>query len=379
MTIGMMGTALISPLYGLYKADWGLSASDITLTYVIYMMGALFSLLVLGRLPDKLGYQRLLAFSIALAMLGTVLSMLASNLPTLFLGRFLVGVASSVSTSAGAAALRDQMPIEHRAKVPLLFSLLIAIGFGIGPLVGGIIGQSAAHPLFVAYIPTLVCGVLALIGLFAFVREDRSQVVQQKLSLDDLVPRMTMPQRDLRRRFLLACGSPLMAFSVFGFYAAMTPLFIDAILHLKGPLISGISIVAIFIASAATQLSVQRIASERVVWVGFCALALSCAALIVNLSLNSSLIFACGVLLTSVGHGCSLLGSMQQLNHIASPSNRSGLTSTYMVIGYAGSIIASLGIGWLTDHSGVDTAVYIFGAAVISLCTNFLAANAKKA
>ena len=45
MIVGVMGTALASPLYPLYQEAWGLSASDITVLYVTYMGSALMSLL----------------------------------------------------------------------------------------------------------------------------------------------------------------------------------------------------------------------------------------------------------------------------------------------------------------------------------------------
>ena len=48
MIVGVMGTALISPLYALYKDAWQLQASDISLIYVIYMGGALCTLLLAG-------------------------------------------------------------------------------------------------------------------------------------------------------------------------------------------------------------------------------------------------------------------------------------------------------------------------------------------
>ena len=49
MCVGVMGTALASPLYPLYQAQWQLQPSHITGIYVAYMGGALASLLFLGR------------------------------------------------------------------------------------------------------------------------------------------------------------------------------------------------------------------------------------------------------------------------------------------------------------------------------------------
>ena len=45
-------------------------------------------------------------------------------------------------------------------------SLAMALGFGLGPLVGGLIAQWLPQPLVSAYIPSLVLGGLALYALF---------------------------------------------------------------------------------------------------------------------------------------------------------------------------------------------------------------------
>ena len=45
MCVGVMGTALASPLYPLYQQAWGLQPSHITQIFVAYMFGALASLL----------------------------------------------------------------------------------------------------------------------------------------------------------------------------------------------------------------------------------------------------------------------------------------------------------------------------------------------
>ena len=80
MVVGVMGTALISPLYALYQDAWQLKASDISLIYVIYMAGALCGLLFLGRLPDRLGFRPMLRLGLILALLGTLITLAAWDL-----------------------------------------------------------------------------------------------------------------------------------------------------------------------------------------------------------------------------------------------------------------------------------------------------------
>ncbi|MCK9507130.1 MAG: MFS transporter, partial [Pigmentiphaga sp.] len=83
MIVGVMGTALISPLYALYKEAWQLQTSDVSLIYVMYMGGALAGLLFLGRLPDRVGFHRMMQVGLSLALLGTAISLIAWNMASL--------------------------------------------------------------------------------------------------------------------------------------------------------------------------------------------------------------------------------------------------------------------------------------------------------
>jgi uncharacterized membrane protein YeaQ/YmgE (transglycosylase-associated protein family) len=61
MCVGVMGTALASPLYPLYQQAWGLQPSHITQIFVT-MAGALISLLFLGRLTNLFGFSKCCAW-----------------------------------------------------------------------------------------------------------------------------------------------------------------------------------------------------------------------------------------------------------------------------------------------------------------------------
>src|SRR5690606_28645537 len=120
MIVGVMGTALISPLYALYKASWQLQTSDISLIYVVYMGGALLGLLFLGRLPDRVGFRPMMQWGLALALTGTFISMIAWNMASLNVGRFIVGVASSMlttSSTVGMSRLSRHGNMQHVAMM----------------------------------------------------------------------------------------------------------------------------------------------------------------------------------------------------------------------------------------------------------------------
>lgn len=376
IVVGLIGNALISPLYALYASSWQLSTSQISVIYVIYMLGALLGLLCFGRLPDRLGYRATLGISLVLALIGTAITMAATSLSWLLIGRFIVGVCSSFATTSGAKGLAVNTPIARRGNLALVTNLLISFGFGLGPLIGGIAGQWAPDPMVTAHIPTMIGAVLALIAVIFFVPPVPASA-KRPLQVTDLLPTLVLPAAGWRFPFLLACGLPFMAFGGFGLYASMAPLFVAELLHLQGPLISGVSITAILLISSFCQIGLRRFSSRTNAIVGMSAVFLSNLALLLNLSVQSTALFVFGLTTSALGHGACMLSGMTLVNRLATPDNRSGLTATFMVIGYAGAILPTLGMGWIADHGGLDLAVVTFcyasgGLALVLLALNII-------
>ncbi|MGO1766110.1 MAG: MFS transporter, partial [Advenella sp.] len=126
MIVGVMGTALISPLYALYKEAWQLQTSDISLIYVMYMGGALSGLLFLGRLPDRVGFRPMMQTGLALVLLGTAISLIAWNMTSLNIGRFIVGVASSMVTTSATLGLSKLSRHGNVQRVAMMTGFLMA-------------------------------------------------------------------------------------------------------------------------------------------------------------------------------------------------------------------------------------------------------------
>lgn len=373
MCAGVMSTALISPLYGIYKTEWSLLASDISVIYVVYMAGALAALLFLGQLSDRIGFRRVMQISLVLVFAGTGLTMLAWDTLSLNLARFIVGVASSLMTTAASVGLRQLATGAHPNRAAAMSGVLIAFGFGLGPLVGGIIGQWLPNPLITAYLPTMA---LSAIGFFALQRLDLpsheaiakpNQATGTKKAGRAWLPKLTWPEPDHSLAFILTNSCAFLAFGVFGLYASMSPLFLEQMIDWKGPFISGISIAVILFMSSGAQLMTRRLPVHWCGAMGLLALVLSCGLLLLNLERGSPLILAIGLLITAAGHGMTLLSGMNMVSRIAQPHNHSGLLSTYLVLGYIGSMLPVLGVGWVADHWGLHIAVSLFCFGVIAL------------
>ena len=368
MIVGVMGTALISPLYGLYQAQWQLKPSDISLIYVIYMGGALAGLLFLGRLPDRLGFRPVMLGGLSFALIGTLITLSAWNMVSLCVGRIFVGVASSMLTTSSILGMGQLAPPENKQRVAMLSSLLIAAGFGLGPLVGGVVGQWLPHPLVLAYVPTVV---LCLVALFILARLELPTHAEggsgRAFHLHDVLPKITWPAVPLSGVFVLTSCLAFLSFAVFGLYASLSPLFLDKLVPWQGPVVSGSALVVILFGSAITQALVGRMAIHRCGSFGLLCLALSNALLVTNLWLNSATLFVFGVALTAMGHGACLLTGMRMLNRIATKEVRAGLFSTYLVIGYIGSMVPVMAMGWIADHWGMSWAVSLFCGVAISI------------
>jgi len=367
MVVGVMGTALISPLYGLYQAAWHLQAVEVSLIYVVYMGGALSALLFFGRLPDVLGFKTTMVWALAAIWVGTLVSMLAWDAVSLTAGRFIVGAASSMVTTSASLGFLQVAPPEKRNRMAMLSSVLIAFGFGVGPLMGGILGQWAPYPLVTTYLPTLLLALLGIAGLRQVQVHPHAGVAaqRQRPGWADIRPRLTWPAAHDSGAFVLTCALPFVAFGVFGLYASMLPLFLDKMVPWHGPVVSGTAVALILFASSGFQVLARRVPVRWTGFAGLAALAASNALLLANLLAASTLLFFSGVLLTALGHALTMLAGMTMINKIAAPNNRAGLLSTYLVVGYIGSMAPMLGIGWAADRWGMNVALGCFCGSVV--------------
>lgn len=370
MTVGVMSTALISPLYPLYKDAWQLQASDVSLMYVLYMGGALAGLLFLGRLPDILGFRRVMLWALLLSLVGTFLTMVAQGMAVLLVGRIIVGMASSMMVTAASMGLGALAQGGSRQRVAMVTGMLISLGFGVGPLVGGIMAQWVPYPLVTAYLPPLLLGVLGWYALRTLVLPEHVRTMAVRtvpLRWQDCLPKLTWPQRSDSMVFILTCGMPFLGFGVFGMFASMAPLFLEKMVPWHGPMVSGSTIALILLMSATSQMLMVRMPTYQCGFWGMLLLVISNALLVVNLSAGSAILFGLGVIVTAAGHGMCMLSGMSMVNRIATPLNRSGLLSTYLVIGYIGSMAPMMGMGWIADYWGMGVAVIAFCVMVMVL------------
>ncbi|PVY60652.1 MFS transporter [Pusillimonas noertemannii] len=375
MCVGVMGTALASPLYPLYQEAWNLAPSQIAQLYTAYMIAALATLLFLGRLTDRHGFLPVLRGGVILVTVGITISALAWDAASFTFSRILIGLASGLIVTSSSLGLGQLRKGGNSQRVAATISLTLAFGFGLGPVVGGLIAQWTPYPLVSAYVPSIVLGLLAVYALFRQDIKPAPQLAPDASGWRSWLPALSLPAPPLTRPYLIGSLAAFSAFGMFSLYASLAPSFMDRMVPWHGPAVSGLSIGIILFLSAAFQFVARPWVTKRVVIWGLLGLLLANVLLMLNTLTTSPLLFASSVLTTAFGHGLCNLGGISIVNKVAPPHQRSSLLSTYLMTAYLGSILPVLGMGWLADHIGLSNALLVFCTciAVLTGCLAFAA------
>ncbi|MDX1939787.1 MAG: TCR/Tet family MFS transporter [Saprospiraceae bacterium] len=104
---------------------------------------------IIGNLSDRFGRRPVLLLSLLAFSIDYVITALAPTIGWLFLGRILAGVTGASMTTA-MAYIADVSPPEKRAQNFGLVGAAFGLGFIIGPVIGGLLGQYGSRAPFIA-------------------------------------------------------------------------------------------------------------------------------------------------------------------------------------------------------------------------------------
>ena len=166
----VLAQTTIIPALGDLQRALGASASGIAWMVTAYLLVASIATPIFGRLGDMFGKQRLLAISLALFAVGSIVAGLAHSLPLMIVGRGLQGLGGGVFPLS-FGIIRDEFP-KHKVPTGIaLLGAIAAIGSSIGlPLGGVLVDQANYHWIFWV---AATMGVLATLTTYLFVPESR--------------------------------------------------------------------------------------------------------------------------------------------------------------------------------------------------------------
>ncbi|WP_336648253.1 MFS transporter [Microbacterium sp. MMO-10] len=164
-----LNSSMISPALPDISKQLGAPMDAVSQVSSLFFLAGAVGGIVLARWSDFIGRKRALLIVLALIALGTVLCLVAPNLPVLLVGRVLQGT-SSAAFQISYVILAETLPA---AVFPTVLGVLTAINGGVGGVDGWIGGLLAdAYGFRSLFVVILVVAVVAIVAvLFAVPRD----------------------------------------------------------------------------------------------------------------------------------------------------------------------------------------------------------------
>src|SRR3954471_20724994 len=143
-------------------ADLG-RVTDISWVVTAYVVAATAATPLWGKLGDRHGRKRLLEVALAAFVATSALCGLAQDMTQLVAGRGVQGVAAGGLMTLAMASVGDLVPPRERGRYQGYIVATFAVATIVGPLVGGLLVDSAGWRW--VFSVNLPLGLLALVGL----------------------------------------------------------------------------------------------------------------------------------------------------------------------------------------------------------------------
>jgi MFS family permease len=324
-----------------YRRDEGLSAVDVSALVGVYALGLIPALLVLGPVSDARGRAPVLRAAALLSVAATAV-LLLDDLWALYAGRLLAGVASGAAFAAGSAWVRELSgPAWDPTTVPgtgaRRAATALSAGFGLGPLVAGLVAQWAPHPLTVAYLPHLVLALAVLVPLWhtpeTVARAGTAVPLHRAVRVSSV--------REPRFRRLVAPVAPWVFTAATVSLAVLPGLLVGA-----GGAVAEYAVAVNAVVAGLTlgtgvlvQPLARRLAAEDTRPAARLGAAAVTAGLLVAvgyaLSPTPWLLLPTALLL-GAGYGCCLVAGLLETQRVAAPHELAGLTGVFYALTYLG-------------------------------------------
>ncbi|WP_439501725.1 MFS transporter [Aminobacter ciceronei] len=166
VAIGPISLALFTPAMPEIVQAFGTTEAAVKMTLSLYFGGFAFAQLVCGPLSDGFGRRPITLAFMAIYLAASVLALMAPNIETLVVARFLQGVGAAVGVSVARAVVRDVFTHERSARIMNMIGILLALGPAIAPTLGGLTMELFGwHAIFVVMV--LLGVVVMLVAIFA--------------------------------------------------------------------------------------------------------------------------------------------------------------------------------------------------------------------
>ncbi len=160
--LDLIGFGIVIPILPFLSPQLGADKLDIAFIIVTYAVGAGICGPLWGRLSDRIGRKPVIMICLAGAALSYVMLALASALWMIYAARGFAGLMAG-NLGVASAMMADITRPEKRARGMGLIGAAFGLGMVLGPLLGGLL--SGEQPGFT--LPCLVAGAMSLLAILA--------------------------------------------------------------------------------------------------------------------------------------------------------------------------------------------------------------------
>ena len=188
------GANHFSTLLVVYRKELGLPPASLGILFGAYAVGLVPGLVVAGRASDAWGRRSVVLPASCLAIAAsTVLAFGSRGFGVLFAGRLVYGLGMGLMMGPGTVWVQE---LSSVAEGPRRATLALSAGFGLGPLVSGVVAEFSPAPMVLPYVGHIAVMALALFGA----RAVPETAARRPLWLEPPASRHASARRVARRR-----------------------------------------------------------------------------------------------------------------------------------------------------------------------------------
>jgi MFS family permease len=351
-----------SPLYAVYAARWGFSATTLTAVFAVYAVALLATLLFLGSLSDYLGRRPVIIAALLIDVAAMALFLLADGVALLYAARVLQGVATGAATSALSAALIELQPDSPAPLGPVVNSAAPTLGLAAGALGSSALVQYGPDPTRLIYWLLLAALILAAFGILAIPEPG----ARRAGALRSFRPRAGVP-RQARGAFAIALPCLIALWALGGLYLSLGPSLAAQLLRSHNLLWGGLVIFMLAGTGGVASILRRSATPTNAMLTGCLTLLAGIGFTLTGIATTTAAVFLAGTVVAGFGFGLAFLGAFRTLSALAPPDERAALIATIYIVSYLAFSVPVVIAGIAATHTGLHDASIVYAAALAAL------------
>lgn len=325
----VLGSTIPSGLYAIYEESWGLSRSQTTVIFAMYVVGVLSSLIVLGGLADRWGRKPAILLSISFALASSTVFLVAHVTPLIYLGRLLSGLSVGLCTGAFTSALGDFL---GRGRGAAWSAIVTSGALAAGPLASAIVAILLPHPLRLPFLVHII--LLSIVALTCWRLPDspHHKSHSQANNAHGAEANKTRIFQSLTHIITFLCCTSVIgwAYGANGMWQSVVPLSAG----LNNQLLIATLTALMLGVSAVAQWVTMRLDSHRIIVPGLVILGSGLGLSALSLMMQHSWLLWVATCVVGMGQGTAFRSSLSLAAENATRQRQASAISLYYIFGY---------------------------------------------